>query len=275
MFRKNYKATLKSIFRSPVTFLAFGATIILILSLYDGVSNGPQELDRIRNNIFNHIRTSCSNLFPAFIGIIISANLFAEKINGFSDLLLSSRRSFLTFYLSKLCAFVTVSLIVRCMYLTAQLIWYWGSYYPANCVAGEFLTFRQILACYASYEMAYLPLLLLAYIAMPTFITAATNIPAAGAVWNVAYYLLGFASLEFKQSDFYLPPETVDAYLGTFTHIDDLQYMLNYQAGLYPNVLGEVPPLQSEALRVYIIWMAVSLVLLTVSYFILKRRYRT
>ena len=67
----------------------------------------------------------------------------------------------------------------------------------------------------------------------------------------------------------------VDLYLGTFTHIDDLQYMLNYQAGLYPNALGVVPPLQSEALRVYIIWMAVSLVLLTVSYFILKRRYRT
>jgi len=55
MFRANYKATIKSILRSSVTLLAFGAAVILTLALYQTYVFGDQEIVSLRSRIWNHI----------------------------------------------------------------------------------------------------------------------------------------------------------------------------------------------------------------------------
>ena len=110
MFRQNYKATLKSILRSPVTLLALCATIILTIAMYETGSSGILTIKTLRQDIMNQISSTCSTLFPAFVGIMVSAHILSEKQNGFGDLLLCSRKSFASIYLSKLCAIATAAI---------------------------------------------------------------------------------------------------------------------------------------------------------------------
>ena len=54
MFKANYKATMKALFRSPVTLLAFGATVILTLAMYKGGTVGLlTSLSNVRQEIWN------------------------------------------------------------------------------------------------------------------------------------------------------------------------------------------------------------------------------
>lgn len=269
MFRENYKATIKNILRSPTTLLALGATIILMISLYNGgsstIGDWPRDLLTLRMNIFNQPRTSCMNLFPAFVGMLVSAHILSEHRNGFSDLLVSSRKTVLSIFLSKLCAVATITLGARIVLLSGKLIWFWGIHYPeAYIQIGVSLPFEKVIAQFIMYGVVYMPFLLLCYTAMPVFVSVITNVPAAGAVWNVAFYLLGFIITPFAKTNLYLPPQSMDDYLSTYIYVDNPEYMKALQAGLYP-----------KALTVYIAWIVFSLALLTAAYFILKKRYRT
>ncbi|MBR3691799.1 MAG: hypothetical protein IKL89_03760, partial [Clostridia bacterium] len=112
MFKTNYKATLKTLFRSPITLIAFGTTLLLAYSLRNAHSYMASMYDptvaTIRSNIRGEVETACVRFFPAFTGILISAFLLSDKQNGFSDLIVSSRKSMLSIYVSRLCAIATV-----------------------------------------------------------------------------------------------------------------------------------------------------------------------
>jgi len=208
---------------------------------------------------------------------MISANILSEQQNVLGDLLVSSRKSILSIYLSKLCAVSTVTLVARLIFLTVTVLWFWNIDYPVTFASiGLSLPLGKILSFYAVHEVIYMPFLLLCYTAMPVFVSVITNVPAAGAVWNVGFYLLGMVVTPLANTNSYLPPLAMDNYLMTYNYIDTPEYMKALQAGLYPTVLGgEVPPTLPEALTVYIAWIVFSLALLIASYFILKRRYRT
>ena len=188
MFRANYKATIKSILRSSVTLLAFGAAVILTLALYQSYVWGDLAIVALRSRIWNHIRVTCINLFPPFVGLMISARILSKQRNGLGDLLVSSRKSILCIYLSKLCAVSTVTLVARLIYLTASVLWFWIIDYPVTFASiGLSLQLGKILSFYAVHEVIYMPFLLLCYTAMPVFVSLITNIPAAGAVWNIGF----------------------------------------------------------------------------------------
>lgn len=279
MFFANYKATLKSIFRSPVTLLAFGATVILAISVYDlgafPIDGVQTNMKILRENIWLHIRTTCCNLFPPFVGMMISANLLLEMQNGVGDLLVSSRKSILSIYLSKLFAVGTVTLVARMVVFSTVLLWFWLLHYPEIYVPnGTVLPFGKVLIHYTINEIVYMPLMLIGYTAMPVFVVAATEIPTSGAVWNVGYYLVSVLWGAFASSVFYLPPFSMDGYIAAFNYIDTPQYMADYLAGVLPDQTIFVPPF-SHALTAYIGWIVFSVALLTAAYFILKKRYRT
>ena len=129
----------------------------------------------LRADIWNHVLTSCIHLFPPFVGLMISANILSELQNGFSDLIISSRKSFLSIFISKLCAVATITLIARLVLLAAKLIWFWGFSYPEKYGSiGIQLPLDKIICWYMANEMVHMPLILLCYIAMPVFIIAVT-----------------------------------------------------------------------------------------------------
>lgn len=280
VFITNYKATLKSIFRSPLVLLTFGATLIMTYALYDKFSyvfdGYSYDLPTLRQQLGNQITMIGNMLFPPFAGIMISAHILSERQNGFGDLLVSSHKSLLSIYLSKLCAVGTVTLVAGLLFAGGNIVNFWCVYYPENYIPdGVFLPIGKILAVYAGTAAAFIPFMLLCYIAMPTFVCAITNIPAAGAVWNVGFYLAGSVYTAFASTDFFLPPDSVTRYRFSFDYIENPQFMADMQAGLIKDSIGRYSVTLPEALTAYIGWIVFSLALLTAAYFILKKRYRT
>jgi len=279
VFKTNYKATLKTLFRSPITLIALGATLLLAYSLRSGhsymVSTVAPTVALARENITMDVESACLDFFPAFIGFLIAAFLLYEKQNGFSDLIVSSRKSMLSIYVSRLCAIATVSLPAHLIVLFASAAWYWFVHYPSAgyIEVGAVLPLGKILAHYAVVEVILMPFVMLYYIAMSVFVCAVTNIPAVGGIWNVVYYLTETLIPMVFFSNYYLVPFDLINYIRTFAYIDSPQYlsdMLNGRVLLnYP--LKSLP----ELLIIYFGWIAFALALLTASYFILKRRYRT
>ena len=126
MFKTNYKATLKILFRSPITLIALGATLLLAYSLRSGgtyVSTVAPTVALARENITMDVESACLSFFPAFIGFLIAAFLLSDKQNGFSDLIVSSRKSMLSIYVSRLCAIATVSLPAHLIMLCTNAAW--------------------------------------------------------------------------------------------------------------------------------------------------------
>lgn len=278
MFKANYKATLKALFRSPVTLLAFGATVILTLSLYRaGVSSWYTSLSTVRNEIWNDVRVTCFNLFPPFAGILVSAFMLSEVQNGFGDLLVSSRKSIFSIYFSKLCAIGTVILLARIIFLVMSIVWTWGVRFAESRAHGDAVSLPlwKIIAHFAANEAVYVPLLLVGFVAMPVFISVITNIPATGSVWNIGFFLISYIFPTITITNYYLPPGNVDNYVSTFKYIDNPEYLFAVQNGLYPHMGRKMAATLPDALTVYIAWIVFSLALLIASYFILKRRYRT
>ena len=267
MFSQNYKVTLKSMFRSRVSLLALLATVILMVAMLDDGSSGVLTLFTLRQEIMNQPNATCSNLFPAFVGIMVSAHILSEKQNGFGDLLLCSRKSFASIYLSKLCAIATAAIAASALFLSIKLIWFWGFHYQE--AYGRFdiaMPISEILVRYFLGIFMFMPLLLLCYTAMPVFVIVLTNVQAAGAVWNVAFYLSGFLFLKFTLSNFHLPPHRMITHIGPFyeTSTSDPEFV---------KLLAEYF-IDEHVAPGFFGWIAVSIVLLVVSYFILKRRYR-
>ena len=267
MFKTNYKTTLKAIFRSPVSFLALCATVILAFAMYQTGSSGILTIKTLRQDIMNQAQSTWASLFPAFVGIMVSAHILSEKQNGFGDLLLCSRKSFASIYLSKLCAIATAAIAAGLLFFGVRLIWYWGfHYYEAYGRFNIGMPLGEILVRYILFVLMFMPLLLLCYTAMAVFVSTVTNVPAAGAVWNVTFYISSSIWPKFWQSNFYLPPYRMITHIRSFNEIaiDDPSFkalLVNYfiDEHVAPGFFG---------------WIAVSIVLLMVSYFILKKRYK-
>ena len=268
MFKTNYKTTLKAIFRSPVSFLALCATVILAFAMYKTGSSGILTIKHLLQDIMNQAQSTWASLFPAFVGIMVSAHILSEKQNGVSDLLLCSRKSFASIYLSKLCAIATAAIAAGLLFFGVRLIWYWGfHYYEAYGRFGITLPIGEILVRYFLGILMFMPLLLLCYTAMAVFVSVVTNVPAAGAVWNVTFYISSFFWFKFRQSNFYLPPYKMFTHIGPFyeTSTSDPEFV---------KLLAEYF-IDEHIWPAFFGWIAVSIVLLVVSYFILKKRYRT
>ena len=207
VFITNYKATLKSIFRSPIILIAFGATLLVAYSIHTGASHTAPgyvtPLCALRQEFANDIQGTCIHVFPAFAGMLVSAYVLSDLRNGFGDLLVSSRKSILSIYLSKLCAIGTVAYVARLLVLAACLVWFWTVHYPVEYVPdGAVLPLGKVLVAYAANEAAFAPFMLLCCIAMPTFVCAITNIPASGAVWNIGHYLIKIVWTPFIYTNF-------------------------------------------------------------------------
>lgn len=280
VFKTNYKATLKSILRSPIILIALGATLIVAYASHNGASHTAEgyvtQLYKLRQQIANHSISTCLSVFPAFVGMLVSAYVLSDLRNGFGDLLVSSRKSIFSIYLSKICAIGTVAFAARLLVLAAGVVWFWTVHYPVEFIPdGAVLPLGKVLAGYAASEAAFVPFMLLCYIAMPTFVCAITNIPASGAVWNICHYLIKIVYTPLQYTNFCLVPFSVWRYYTSFYFIEDPQMMEDMQAGLIVDGLGMTSTTLPEALTAYVGWIVFSVALLTAAYFILKRRYRT
>ena len=145
--------------------ISFGATIIVAYSVYTATSHtAPGEITplyALRQQFWNHSASTCKTIFAPLIGLLISAYILSDIRNGFSDLMVSSSKSLLSSYLSKLCAIGTVAFVARWIVLGVCLVWFWNVHYPIEFVPdGAVLPLKDILIGYVASETVFVPFLL-------------------------------------------------------------------------------------------------------------------
>lgn len=270
MFFANYKATLKTLLRSPAVILAVVAAIIMICTYsywQHGIGFVADSVVLVRQDIYNMARCSTWNLFPAFMGVLVASNILVEKNNHFSDLLLSSGGSFPRFYISKILALWTVGVLVHFVFLGAWSFHYWAIQERSVTIA-----WWDALRHYVIMEAIYLPLSLLVSTSIAVFCGVATGVPAMSAVGIMVYSLLDsiFVNLKlyyyFAARYLYYIPKQLDLYLMSFHDWGDAEY-----EELICEYLSVSAPTAVLAAAFHVI---VSLLLFIISYIILKKRYK-
>lgn len=108
-----YRATMKSLIRSPTILLAILGGILLIFANGTGNGTSTSEYDwaLMGAAISNHVNTPITSFLPAFIGVIIGFDLLKDKENRFHEILETSQLSFTKYYISKLLAYITIGFV--------------------------------------------------------------------------------------------------------------------------------------------------------------------
>jgi len=274
MFKANYKATLKTLVRHPAIIIAFVAVIITIVTKgYWTHGYGIEE------KVVNHIcgvayGTTWVLIFPPFLGIMIASNLLSEVDNNFCDVLSPTNLSFLKFVSSKVLAYWTLATAVHLLFAFVKMFHYWVI--QGYVLGGREVTLNiwQILWRYLFNEAVYLPLSLLVATAVAFFCIGVTRFPVMGAVGLLGYVFLDniFPALYGEESVWggiiYYVPKQLLFYCAAVTW--DIptsakleEFRINSLLYIYPE----------KAIAGLVYNYAFSIILLFISYFLLRKRY--
>ena len=288
MLRYSIKNNILSILRDPST--AFSIIASIIICYIDGfdfyTSNGTfvdSEL-YLSNKALGWALSSAMGLvvkpirkmlFP-FIGIVIAANLYKDKKTGSFDLISAGQITFVQYYTAKIISFYVLS-VVLCSVLTVS---YTAIYsilrVPSNAnFEWDKVMISQMLAMIVSYtSVVWIP------IAWGTFFSALTGVPAVGAVFNCVYqyfpYVLAgfYRGYTFYHHYIHVYPYTLHLYLKDWMLYPVGQKLTYQDKDIYgPESLRMFTSFK-DAMIAYLIQIGISFVLLTISYFLLKRRLR-
>ena len=286
MVGTSVKNNIKSIIRDPTTILAFLAAVILrfINGVHSYVGPNGEYIDSqiylssdgfqyMLNTMVGMVTVSIEEILFPFIGIIIAINIFKDKRSNMYDLVESSQISFRKYYFSKILSYyilsvalcLLVTLFFGCVYMAVNL--------PAGTnIAWEKVFFVQLIAIVVSYTGC-----LLIPIALAVFLIAITGNPIVGAIANAVYNFVPYMFVGFSRTDFghyvYVYPMSLHLYLK-----DWLLYPANERFSFeHQQLYGDGAPFHTsfpEALFSHGLQILIATVLLTASYFLLKRRFQ-
>jgi len=277
MFKANCKATLKALMRHPAIIIAFCAVILNILI------NNSVKYDAVDDHaLFNHIYSissvsTWSILFPPFLGVIIASNLLSERDTNFCDVLFASNMTFIKFVSSKIIAIFTVAVVAHFLYYFAYMLDFWIVQITSTEGFDIGYGFLELAWRYLLQEVVYLPLSLIVATSIGFFAVGITGVPLMSAV-----SLLGYVFLENIFPIYLVSTEAVNGLGGVLYYIPR-QMMLYICAVTSPiptslrlkeyaayNSLYVTP---EKAIFSIVFHYVFSILLLVISYFLLRKRY--
>lgn len=280
---------LKSIIRSPTILLAVLASLIYRFSMgfdhyFDASGNnidtelflGEEALPRALNAMMNFVSFPIERLLFPFIAVVIAVDLFKERNHHMLDVISAGVVSFGKYYLSKLISYWAVS-IVFCFATTLLYeIAYIIIQVPAN---PNFdwgtLLIAQIVAMLVTYtSCVFVP------IAWTVFLIGLTGVPAVGVIFNCVYFyfpmmIAGFTDgITYWEHYIHVFPSTLWLYLQSWIRIPEGQWF-TYKFSM-AEYYGKYKLFTSftDALIAYGWQIGISVVLLFISGFILKKRFQ-
>ena len=287
MIKTSVKNNIKSIIRDPTVILAFLAAIILqfIDGVYSYVDGDWNAIDRevyLSEEAFSYMMNTMVGmifvviqeiLFP-FIGIVIALDIFKDKRSNAYDLVESSQISFRKYYWSKLISYYIVS-VVLCLTVTAL---YACVYAMINIPPNADIDWGTVLLAQAVAVVVLYTGCLLVPIAIAVFLSALTGKPIVGIVVNCVYRFIQHMFVGFSLTDFahyvYVYPTSLYLYLTDWPEYPPEQrfsfdFQPSYGMGDYTFHTNF-----GEALYSHVLQILIATVLLTTSYFLLKRRFQ-
>lgn len=282
MLKSTVKLNLKTILRDPTTFLA--VLIAIIMQFMYGMNDYSQaylfdmyinpdvtaEYNGVMNEMMNMFAKPVAQIAFPFLGVIIAVNLFKEMRSHTYDIMSVGQISFQQFYFGKLIAYYVIGLMM-CMILGfCSEIFYLIKERPFHLE----LDWLSISGSQIAWMVALYTSCLWIPIAIGVFTASVSGVSLTAPILNCAYY--------------YLPMMTPIEKMGIFDYIhvipDKLFIFMKYFA-VYPddwyhveigNDLSVRLGMKSsfkDALISYGLIIVIAVLLLSASYFLLKRRY--
>lgn len=271
--RTNIKNNLKTILRDPKILLSLLAAIIMyFMHGIESVTHGSlgrdvyfttEATELFLGNITNFTATAV-NISFVFLGVVIAVDIFRERANMMSDLYGSGQISFKNHYISKLLTYyilgfafcIGVLLIHDALYMIFIIPWgasvHWGA-----------VTISHLVCLVVMYTSSlWMP------IGTAVFLSALTGISVIGTLFNCIYQyipeMFGLGLYSFYVGYIEAVPIWLFTYLNWIFLPQDTERSIAVVSNLsFPKALG------AFALQILI-----PFILLTISYFFLKKRLR-
>ncbi len=284
MLLVSVKKNLKTILRDPITLL--GIVIALIMYFMNGLNRydyvNQIDVDGKASRIFDYainlmldaVGKPVFHLAFPFLGIIIAADLFRDRRTQSYDILTTGQFSFWKYYAAKLVSYYLVGLIM-CLIITVSYEGLFTLKYHeamAKWSSEGGLVWSQVISAQLVWMLSIYSSCLWLPIAFAVFGSALVGIPAVGVIVNCLYYYVPWM-LPFYQY----------SVLHTYTHVIPmkmwvfLKYWVLYPYDWHTARMGSYFVLDysatfAEAGISYLSQLAITIVLLTASVPLLKRR---
>ncbi len=282
MLLSNIKMNMKTILRDSAT--AFAALIAVIMNFMYGLSNYPRvnQLDvHVApgvTDIFNYAMNVMMEMFSKpvsdiafpFLGVIIAVNIFKELRSNAYDVMAVGQTSFRQFYFGKLISYYLVGLIMSAGLGLSFEILYLTVYHPFHWE----VNWLGMLASQLAWMVSLYTSCLLIPIAIGVFAAAVSGFAAAAPIANCAYYYLPVMTPIWKlriHNYIHVTPIKLLVFMKYWIVQPDDWYRVQIGEALAAKY--DVHSSFREALISYFSMILLAAVLLTASYFLLKRRY--
>ena len=290
MIGASIKNNLKSILRDPTMLLAILAAFILcFMNGFDWYTGpGGVVIDSqlyLNENLADHYGRQTFLTFSSvpfrtmlmpFMGIVVALDFFKDKRLGTFDLITTTQLSFLRYYVSKILSYYIVAVFVS---FTITIL-YGTSYIILRVPPDPFFDWMQVVITGTVAMIVLYSSVLWIPIAWSVFLFALTGNHIPGIVFNCVYrYIPGMMVYVFSFSiwEHYIHaiPASLLLYLQDWIVMaDEKRFALVHK--LFTAGTGAYIMYTSflDALIAYFVQIGIAAVLLTSSYFLLKKRLR-
>lgn len=287
MLKTSIKNNVLSLLRDPTTILAVLAAIIMRFiygfDIYtDSMGNfidtelyfSEKALDYALNSYVGFATSIVeTEIFP-FVGIIVAIDLFRDLKTNMADIIFSEQFSFHKYFLSKLISYHILAMLLGLFLTVSYSITYTIVQIPAE---ANFEWWRVVLA-----QLVAILVIDTSYLWIPTawavFVSALTGIVFTGSIFNCIYRyipnMIARSGLTFFDHYIHIFPITASLYLINWAKypIRDI-FKFEYSDAYGPESYRMFTSILDLGIS-YIIQLLIATVLLTASYFLLKRRFQ-
>lgn len=291
MLWSSVKNNLKTILRDPTTALA--ALVSIIMQFMYGLNvdefvtsfdihyaeNATRNYNYAMNVMMDIIAKPVFQIAFPFLGVIVAVNIFKEKRSNVYDIIMAEQLSFRQFFLSKLIAYYILGLgMSMVLGLGFEFV-----YIITNNPFWMGLEWFLILAAQLAWMFALYSSCLLIPIALGVFAASVSGVSVLAPIMNCAYYYLPhmLPSRMYSSTKIYDYLHVVPMKLRIFmkywpVQLEDwskVTYGMAATDELGKALYSSFTSTFQDAAASYFAMIALAVVLLTASYFLLKRRY--
>ena len=287
MLKSSIKNNLKNVLRDPTTLLAVLAALILEFMYGINLEYGDmygniwgKELyltedafERVLNTMMNLVANPIANIVFVFMGVVLAINLFKDVRLQTYDIVAASGMNFRKYYLSKIISYYILALMIAFGLTMLHEILFVIFCLPANpnFEIGKVLiaNFVMMIALYTSalwHSFTY-----------ALFLSALTGIPLFGVLFNAVYsyfpYMfsfMGFGTAYYWY--FHTTPMVMLLYFKYWVTYPSKEWFSKHLMGGNFVTNGFWADIYEVGISYGLIILS-SFILITLSYFLLKRRF--
>ena len=205
MYRKICTVAIKTITRSPVTWICFSAVIMWLIYNMSG-EHTPPTTYTFHEFLAGYPSSLLRLSMPIFIASVASLDIMKDKKNRFIDLTATSGTGRLTYYSAKICAYLAIGFGV--MFLLSYL-YFFIDYFKYDMLANMEYTLPECLWMLAircfGYSLAVIPV----YISLSVCASLLFRSSVAGIVSGTTYVFARYILLFTIRMDSGIIPEYI------------------------------------------------------------------